>query len=120
MGSFLGKRVRWRFGLAGGLMLLMLAAAAWANPVHGEERAAEEESAARARGYPRTMYTAAGRVEYVQVLTMEATAYYPGPESTGPWADGFTSIGVRAGHGVVAVDPEVIPLGTFVYIPDYG
>ena len=98
--------------LAAGLAL----AAGWAGPVRAEGRSGEEE----APGSPRVMYTAAGRVEYVQVLTMEASAYYPGPESTGPWADGFTSIGLRAGHGIVAVDPEVIPLGTFVYIPDYG
>jgi len=51
---------------------------------------------------------------------MVATAYYPGPESTGKSADGITATGMRAGHGVVAVDPRVIPLGTRLYIPGYG
>lgn len=67
-----------------------------------------------------SMNTPAGVIRYTDVLQMEATAYYPGPESTGIWADGFTSTGLRAGHGVIAVDPKVIPLGTRVYVPGYG
>jgi len=34
--------------------------------------------------------------------------------------DGMTAIGRRAGHGIVAVDPRVIPLGTHLFIPGYG
>jgi 3D (Asp-Asp-Asp) domain-containing protein len=34
--------------------------------------------------------------------------------------DGMTAIGRRAGRGIVAVDPRVIPLGTRLYIPGYG
>lgn len=67
-----------------------------------------------------SMQTPAGVIRYTDVLNMEATAYYPGPESTGIWADGFTSIGLRAGHGIIAVDPRVIPLGTRLYVPGYG
>jgi len=33
---------------------------------------------------------------------------------------GITASGVRAGHGVIAVDPSVIPLGTHLFIPGYG
>ena len=33
---------------------------------------------------------------------------------------GMTAIGRPAGHGIVAVDPSVIPLGTRLYIPGYG
>ena len=47
---------------------------------------------------------------------MEATAYLP----TDGGGDGITATGIRARHGVVAVDPNVIPLGTRVYIPGYG
>jgi uncharacterized protein YabE (DUF348 family)/3D (Asp-Asp-Asp) domain-containing protein len=57
-------------------------------------------------------------------MTMVATAYDPGPASTGKSpghpAYGITASGMRAGYGVVAVDPRVIPLGTRLYIPGYG
>ncbi len=33
---------------------------------------------------------------------------------------GHTATGMPVGHGVVAVDPSVIPLGTKLYIPGYG
>lgn len=48
-------------------------------------------------------------------LIMWATAYAPGHGC------GYrTSTGRKAGYGVVAVDPRVIPLGTRLYIPGYG
>jgi 3D (Asp-Asp-Asp) domain-containing protein len=57
-------------------------------------------------------------------MTMVATAYDPGPVSTGkrPGDQGYgvTASGRRAGYGVVAVDPRVIPLGTRLFIPGYG
>ena len=49
-------------------------------------------------------------------VQMIATAYVP-------WCygcSGVTKSGLRAGRGVVAVDPSVIPLGTRLYIPGYG
>jgi 3D (Asp-Asp-Asp) domain-containing protein len=49
-------------------------------------------------------------------MQMVATAYTAG--CTG--CSGYTAIGSRAGHGIVAVDPAVIPLGTHLYIPGYG
>ena len=46
-------------------------------------------------------------------MSMVATAYDPGPASTGKSpghpAYGITASGMRAGYGVVAVDPRVIP-----------
>ena len=33
---------------------------------------------------------------------------------------GRTSSGLSAGHGIAAVDPSVIPLGTRLYVPGYG
>jgi 3D (Asp-Asp-Asp) domain-containing protein len=49
-------------------------------------------------------------------LSMVATAY---TASCGG-CSGITAIGRPAGHGIVAVDPRVIPLGTHMYIPGYG
>lgn len=44
------------------------------------------------------------------------TAYCPCRKCCGVWSDGLTATGVPAVDGVVAVDPEVIPLGSTVVI----
>lgn len=49
-------------------------------------------------------------------LTVMTTAYAPGADGV----DLRTATGARAGYGVIAVDPRVIPLGAKVYIPGYG
>ena len=51
-------------------------------------------------------------------LAMVATAYTAA--CGGCSGSGRTASGRPAGHGVVAVDPRVIPLGTQMYIPGYG
>jgi len=53
---------------------------------------------------------------------MTSTAYYPGPECTHPFTDGFTAIGDVAGRGSIAIDDEAGPLkmGQRVYIEGYG
>ncbi|GIW66655.1 MAG: hypothetical protein KatS3mg095_0553 [Candidatus Parcubacteria bacterium] len=62
--------------------------------------------------------------EKLTKLKVEATAYSPGPESTGkkPGMKGYgiTYSGLRALKGAVAVDPNVIPLGSVLEIPGYG
>ena len=60
--------------------------------------------------------TEQGVLNYSAVYTMEATAYLPTDGS----ATGTTATGIPAQRGVVAVDPNVIPLGSKVYIPGYG
>lgn len=50
------------------------------------------------------------------VRIMHASAYHPSDGN----GYGITATGTRAGHGTIAVDPRVIPLGTKVYIPNYG
>ncbi|MCR5758687.1 MAG: ubiquitin-like domain-containing protein [Selenomonas sp.] len=60
--------------------------------------------------------TERGAMPYTRVYTMEATAYLPTDGS----ATGTTAMGIPARRGVVAVDPNVIPLGSQVYIPGYG
>ncbi|MBC7319301.1 G5 domain-containing protein [bacterium] len=69
------------------------------------------------RGY---MLASRGQFAGKPYLDMIATAYDPGPRSCGTYADGYTSIGLKAGYGVVAVDPSVIPLGKKLYIEGYG
>jgi len=59
-------------------------------------------------------------LRFKKAYEMTATAYFPGPESTGKWADGYTSIGMKATFGIVAVDPKVIPLRSRVYVDGYG
>ncbi len=49
-------------------------------------------------------------------LTMVATAYTANCSG----CSGYTASGKRAGHGIVAVDPHIIPLGSHLYIPGYG
>ena len=61
---------------------------------------------------------------YVRHLRMEATAYTAGFSCTGkhpcdPWW-GITASGRRVEHGIVAVDRNVIPLGTWLYVEGYG
>lgn len=68
----------------------------------------------------RGTYTSRGSWRTVRVLNMSASAYDPGPRSCGKWATGRTACGLRAGYGVVATDPRVIPMGTRLYIEGYG
>jgi 3D (Asp-Asp-Asp) domain-containing protein len=66
------------------------------------------------------LYPLKKRMRVSKILTMQATAYYPGPEDTWPYASGYTSSGLKAGYGVVAVDPKVVRLKNHLYIEDYG
>ena len=51
-----------------------------------------------------------------RVLYVEATAY----SSQDPGLGMYTARGSLVGYGIISVDPNVIPLGTRVYIPGYG
>ncbi|MGE5553891.1 MAG: ubiquitin-like domain-containing protein [Betaproteobacteria bacterium] len=68
----------------------------------------------------RTLRTSRGDYRYVERRVMIATAYDPGPRSIGPRATGHTYLGLKAGYGIAAVDPRVIPLRSRLYIPGYG
>jgi 3D (Asp-Asp-Asp) domain-containing protein len=66
-----------------------------------------------------------GKIEKIYDLTkapsmkMVSTAYYPGDPLA--WGDGtITFLGRKMQRGVVAVDPEVIPLKTRLFIAGYG
>ena len=60
--------------------------------------------------------TSRGLVRYTDYFVMEATAYLPGDGD----GEGITATGLEARRGIVAVDPDVIPLGSRLYIPGYG
>ncbi len=53
---------------------------------------------------------------YTAVFQARATAYTP----YDPGCSGTTATGTKAGYGTIAVDPNLIPLGSRVYIPGYG
>jgi uncharacterized protein YabE (DUF348 family) len=63
-----------------------------------------------------TVATSRGSLRFRHAMHMEATAYLP---SDGE-GHGITYSGIPARHGVVAVDPRVIPLGSQVFVPGYG
>lgn len=65
-------------------------------------------------------YASRGEFSVARSMRMSASAYDPGPRSCGRYATGRTSCGLRAGYGVVAVDPRVIRLGTRLYVEGYG
>lgn len=69
-----------------------------------------------AEGMPGSMRTGDTKNTVGEVYSMTATAYHP---SDGD-GRGITATGTKAGYGTVAVDPDVIPLGSAVYIPGYG
>lgn len=55
-----------------------------------------------------------------KVLAMVATAYNGGAADNGRWVGQPTASGRPLEPGVVAVDPDVIPLGTHLYVEGYG
>jgi 3D (Asp-Asp-Asp) domain-containing protein len=66
------------------------------------------------------LYPLKKRARVWKTITLEATAYYPGPEDTWPYTAGYTASGLKAGYGVVAVDPRIIRLKTPIYVEGYG
>ena len=77
--------------------------AALENAQYNEEDYSWEESA---ENFP----------QFKRTIRVEATAY----SSQDPGLGMHTAIGTLVRHGVIAVDPLFIPLGTRVYIPGYG
>lgn len=78
---------------------------ALANQTAREDQARREQA---------EYYEALGDYEYIGKCTI--TAYCPCTECCVRWADGLTATGLPAGPGIVAVDPEVIQLGSTVVI----
>ena len=57
-------------------------------------------------------YEAIGAWEYIGTCTV--TAYCACEECCGEYADGLTATGLPVREGIVAVDPDVIPLGSTI------
>ena len=64
----------------------------------------------------KTLSTTDGDIRYWKKMRVYATHY----DQHCPGCNEWTAIGMRAGFGVIAVDPKVIKLRSKVYIPGYG
>lgn len=70
----------------------------------------------------RSVETPGGYYEYWRVVRMRVTSYTAASSGKAPDhpAYGITASGLRAGTGIVAVDPRVVPFRSWVYVPGYG
>lgn len=64
----------------------------------------------------KTLQTPEGEIKYWKKMRVWATHY----DQHCPGCNEWTAIGMRAGKGVIAVDPKVIKLRSNVYVPGYG
>ncbi len=64
----------------------------------------------------KTLQTSDGEIRYWKKMRVYATHY----DSHCPGCNDWTAIGMRAGKGVIAVDPSVIKMRSNVYVPGYG
>jgi|SRR3989344_3229560 len=64
----------------------------------------------------KTLQTPEGEIKYWKKMRVYATHY----DSRCRGCNETTAIGMRAGKGVIAVDPSVIKMRSQVYIPGYG
>ena len=60
--------------------------------------------------------TSSGLLPFENKIRMFATSY----DKNCSGCNETTAAGMKAGYGVVAVDPKVIPLGTKIFVPGYG
>ena len=69
-----------------------------------------------------TVDTPQGPREYWRVVRMRATAYTAASSGKSPDhpSYGITASGLPAGTGIVAIDPNLVPFRSEVYVPGYG
>lgn len=92
-----------------------------------EEEWVEQEPINKVIGYGTrintgTVDTPEGPREYWRVVRMRVTAYTAASSGKSPEhpSYGITASGLPAGKGIVAVDPNVIPFRSEVFVPGYG
>jgi uncharacterized protein YabE (DUF348 family) len=70
----------------------------------------------------RTLETPDGPLEYWRKIRVYTTSYCPKTAGKSPDHPryGYTRLGQKLHKGIVAVDPQVIPLKTMMYVPGYG
>lgn len=70
----------------------------------------------------RSLDTPNGPLSYWRVVKMWASAYTAADAGKPPTSPGYgiTASGRPAGNGVVAIDPNVVPFRSQVYVPGYG
>lgn len=70
----------------------------------------------------RTLETPEGPVEYWRKVRMRVTSYTAASSGKAPDhpAYGITASGRPAGKGIVAIDRNIVPFRTYVYVPGYG
>lgn len=92
------------------------AAVTQARQVNSQTVAADKQITKKVQAAPVTAKaTSKSPQDFEKVLDVRATAYAPGPHDNGKWGD-KTHIGTTVRPGIIAVDPNVIPLGSRVYI----
>ncbi|QQG43698.1 MAG: G5 domain-containing protein [Candidatus Daviesbacteria bacterium] len=64
----------------------------------------------------KSIQTPEGEIRYWKKMRVYATHY----DSRCPGCNEWTAIGMKAGKGVIAVDPKVINLRSKIYVPGYG
>ena len=62
------------------------------------------------------IHTYYGSFRFTNRFVAHATAYSPEQ----PYLSPYTASGLPFVTGIVAVDPTVIPLGTYIYVPNFG
>ncbi|MCC6456509.1 MAG: DUF348 domain-containing protein [Caldilineaceae bacterium] len=92
-----------------------------------EDRWVAQEPAARTIAYgqqivPQTATVEGNQITYWRHIRMLASSYSAGTAGTAPSASNYgrTRTGDVMRHGIVAVDPAVIPLHSQVYVSGYG
>lgn len=70
----------------------------------------------------RVIDTPEGPLEYWRVVRMRVTAYTAASSGKAPGDPGYgiTASGLPAGKGVVAIDRNIVPFRSYVYVPGYG